>query len=134
MENKLEQLLNSLIQKGWKPRNVISKNIYIYKIEDKINLSYSEFLEDEWEFMHEDEWYSFRELVSKESWLWQFVCENGMINNVWNFIYRRLRDGKKFWLDKPITHFTFRIIESALCDEDKLENFILDNIKIEWTK
>ena len=26
----------------------------------------------------------------------------------------------------------YRLIESALCDEDKLEQFLLDNIKIEW--
>ena len=75
---------------------------------------------------------STRQLVSRESLLWQFVCENGMINNVWNFVFRRLRDGKKFWLDKPITHFTYRLIESSLKDESELEDFLLSNIKVEW--
>jgi len=132
----MEELLNKLIEKGWKPRNVISKNIYIYKVEDKINLSYSEFLEDEWEVMHEDEWYSLRDLVSKWSWLWQYVCENGMIDGTdrWTLNARQ-----KSIYDKYITsekEFTprmawYRLIESALCDEDKLEEFLLDNIKVE---
>ena len=29
------------------------------------------------------------------------------------------------------TDYRYRLIESALCDEDKLEDFILDNIKVD---
>ena len=119
----MEKLLNALIEKGWKPFNTEEEKIYIaYRPEEKMLLISNDGIHG----------YpiSLRDLISIECWLWQFVCENGMINNVWNFIFRRLRDGKKFWLDKPITHFTYRIIESALCDEDKLEDFILDNVKI----
>ncbi len=142
MENKLEQLLNTLIQRGWKPRNVISKNIYIYKVKDKINLSYSEFLEDEWEVMHEDEWYSLRDLVSKSSWLWQFVCENGMINvdetEVYYFWLKRkwTLDRGHYYLseageDTRTNNYEYRLIETALTDEDKLEQFLLNSIKLE---
>ena len=119
----LEQLLNSLIEKGWKPFGNCNRfdfrDLWLYYFANN-NGRWSK--------------YPLRMLVSKESWLWQFVCENGMINNVWNFMFRRLRDGKKFWLDKPITHFTYRLMESALCDEDKLEDFILSNIAIKDEK
>ena len=135
----MEELLNKLIEKGWKPRNVISKNTYIYKVEDKINLSYSEFLEDEWEVMHEDEWYNLRDLVSKSSWLWQFVCENGMFKKEWE--YRAKRRHCHWWEhDEDFYHdisytkkydYEYRLIESALKDESELEQFLLDNIKID---
>ena len=126
----MESILNKLIEMGWKPRNVISKNIYIYKVKDKINLSYGEFLEDEWEFMHEDKWYSFRELTSKESWLWQFVCENGMVKkraSYWTkkLVWRNITKG--LFAD---TEFEYFLIESALCDEDKLEDFLNISLKI----
>lgn len=133
MENKLEQLLNGLIEKGWKPRNVISKNIYIYKVKDKINLSYSEFLEDEWEVMHEDEWYSMRDLVSKSSGLWQFVCENNLnyseddsIYNVWLKHYAEDDHESPYTYASPVWY----LIESSLKDESELEDFLLSNIVI----
>lgn len=129
MENKLEQLLNMLIQRGWKPRNVISKNIYIYKVKDKINLSYSEFLEDEWEVMHEDEWYSMRDLVSKSSGLWQFVCENDLIKHKWdsNYAYFNIHGT---WKAYEHWNYEYRLIKASLKDESELEDFLLSNIKI----
>ena len=33
---------------------------------------------------------------------------------------------------KKILYGILYVLESALCDEDKLEDFILDNVKIEW--
>lgn len=131
----MESILNKLIEMGWKPRNVISKNIYIYKVKDKINLSYSEFLEDEWECMHEDEWYSFRELTSKESWLWQFVCENGMVkkmekNHRWIWINSWAKSAYQSYPVYTMERYEYRIIESALCDEDKLEDFLNISLKI----
>lgn len=131
--NKMEKLLNELIKKGWKPFGIKSDNIWLYCLSDnKIVISYYDF-DTEWECNHEDKWCDLRQLTSKESWLWKFVCENGMVNNVWNFVYRRLRNGKKFWFDKPITHFTFRLIEASLKDESELEDFLLQNIKV-WNE
>lgn len=79
-------------------------------------ISYYEF-DTEWECNHEDKWCDLRQLTSKESWLWQFVCENGMV----------------YYNDESIYSPTeFRIIESALTDESELEDFLLSNIKIEW--
>lgn len=129
----MEKLLNELIKKGWKPFGIKSDNIWLYCLSDnKIVISYYDF-DTEWECNHEDKWCDLRQLTSKESWLWKFVCENGMVNNVWNFVYRRLRNGKKFWFDKPITHFTFRLIEASLKDESELEDFLLQNIKV-WNE
>jgi hypothetical protein len=78
---------------------------------------------------------SYRDIVSKESWLWQFCCKNNLINewDVKNFVWQRYELN---WFEPqyPLIHkwnvAEYRVIESALCDEDKLESFILDNIKI----
>ena len=69
---KLEQLLNLLIWKGWKPRNR-EKTLHITCYASDLSIYL------DWWFMNEDT-KSLRELVSKESLLWQFVCENGMLN------------------------------------------------------
>jgi hypothetical protein len=73
-----------------------------------------------------------RELVSKESWLWQFVCENGMVideHYCWGW-YIHWDDNWRIEIWQ--NDYRYRIIESALKDESELENFILDNIKVEW--
>lgn len=104
------QLMKNLRNKGWIPRwynEVIHtvydkkhKMIWLYKEGKKLlELVYKK---------------SLRDLCSKSSLLWQFVCENGMVKNVIN------------------TEYTYRLIESALKDESELEQFLLDNIKIEW--
>jgi hypothetical protein len=74
--------------------------------------------------------FTLRELVSKESWLWQFVCENGMCTagerpHRWKFYEELFPDYE------AQTYANNMIIESALCDEDKLEEFLLENIKVE---
>lgn len=73
---------------------------------------------------------SLREIVSIESWLWQFVCENGMVEHI-----DKDRRHHNEWNLKDMVYFDddyeYRLIESALCDEDKLEQFLLENIKVE---
>ena len=61
-----------------------------------------------------------RLITSRSSWLWQFVCENGMVKKSENIF-------ENYWKDK----YEYRIVQSALCDEDKLEDFILSNVKID---
>jgi hypothetical protein len=81
----------------------------------------------DWGYMNEDK-KSFRELVSKWSWLWQFVCENKLYN--WQvFVWLTNTEGfhDEFW----DSDYQFRLIESALCDEDKLEDFLLNSIKLD---
>ena len=123
----LEELLNKLIEKWWKP---FDRNYQRYEHWCLIR-----------EFTTEDGVYSYwqypttyREFCSKESWLWQFVCENKLVEH-WVYTRAKWQRRKKYdnyWnkdisVDKP----EYRIIESALCDEDKLEQFLLDNIKVE---
>lgn len=117
----MEKLLNKLIEKGWKP--------FWWKDIKRIN--------NEWWFVcfvHKSKkrpWLSevsHRELVSIESWLWQFVCENGMVKWIWSEIeIKNLNEW--YWVVRD-TNYQYRVLVSALCDEDKLEEFLLDNIKI----
>lgn len=70
------------------------------------------------------------EIVRKSSGLWQFVCENGMVKanyySAWEW-YKSLKT-KAFYTN---IKYQYYLIESALCDEDKLEDFILQNVKID---
>ena len=135
MEDKLEQLLNMLIQRGWKPFGI---NYYEY---ENWCLYYSVHTEDgvwsEWRY-----WVSLRELVSKESWLWQFVCENKMVKEWWyvnGWCYHNDYDEYDNWdwndYDKELkrfydTNYQYRLIESALKDEPELGQLLLDNINV----
>ena len=125
----LEELLNKLIEKGWK-----------VFWDDKINKI--KYIEHEWRlkyvFFSETSsfcrTYSIREISSMSSWLWQFVCENGMIKNeklTHNWV-SQIEWGLDVDCKRKITPkgYQYRLIESALCDEDKLESFILENIKL----
>lgn len=123
----MEELLNKLIEKGWKPFGM------------KCTFEYVDILCNQpYRFKHLNAgfWASLRELVSKESMLWQFVCENGIVNE--KHRHERILDPIfwEWWADcKRQEHdwdYWYRLIESALCDEDKLEQFLLKNIKIEW--
>jgi len=133
----LEQLLNSLIEKGWKPFGITCT--------DFIKGTGLECIPSYCFNPHPHMWFpwwtrkyhrpSLRQIVSKESWLWQFVCENGMIPKE---NHERVYDVSwwEYWVDCKAQIISrepeYRLIESALCDEDKLEEFLLNNIKVEW--
>lgn len=165
----LEQLLNSLIDKGWIPFGIYGNwdlewericieeqdeytNEYRLKVY-WINVDYVEF---NWlcdEDKHFSDRFSLREIVSKWSWLWQFVCKNGMYKKeaLWlifnderakNVFYKIdqfdeewdiIQAGDMEW--DSFIHISepeYRLIESALKDESELEDFLLSNIKVEW--
>ena len=126
----MEELLNKLIEKGWKPFGIKSDNICLYCLKDnKIVISYYEF-DTEWECDHEDKRCSYRELVSKESWLWQFVCENKLVNTKDKKVRYRYEDLERTQNYYSWYWYEYRLIECALKDEKDLEKFLLDNIKI----
>ena len=88
----------------------------------------------------DSELFDLRQLTSKESWLWQFVCEMSVHNN-YNKDKWEILTWKKFEDDKYqinwysnwwwyIQDYEYWLIESALKDEEDLEKFLLDNIKI----
>lgn len=121
----LEWLLNKLVEKGWKP--------YWYKVKDM----------DNWTPDQPCKWLertnmedgcvnvrSYRDIVSKESGLRQFVCENMMVKEDNSSIELNIMS-EWYWVVRD-TDYQYRLIESALCDEDKLEEFLLQNIKVEW--
>ena len=116
----MEELLNKLIEKGWKPFGNCNRfdfrDLWLYYFAND-NGRWSK--------------YPLRMLVSKESWLWQFVCENGMIETKGNIRV------KNYWGDDECDDnccdddLEYWLMESALTDEDKLEDFILSNIKVD---
>ena len=114
----LEQLLNSLIEKGWLPR--WDKN---WKNNTRITNIY--FRQDEnGKLPH------IRMIVSKESNLWQFVCENGMVKKTptrWEYFNSDTGKIYGFYDDNS----TYRLIESSLKDESELEDFLLNSIKLD---
>ena len=125
----MEELLNKLIEKGW---DVFPDTKFFWN-KDKLRFStFSKWKKHIW-FWNDD--YTYRELVSKESWLWQFVCENGMTkkmekNHRWIWINSWAKSAYQSYPVYTMERYEYRIIESALCDEDKLEKFLLDNIKV----
>lgn len=83
-------------------------------------------------------------LVSKESWLWQFVCENGMVALK---LSARMKNPRIDWEDVDdynnwhiVMNYKqkcewdkaeYRLIESSLKDESELEDFLLNSIKLD---
>jgi hypothetical protein len=126
----MEELLNKLIEKGWKPFWKSNRwNVTI----DKTIQTKSPFFDFDYHNMS----VSTRELISKESGLRQFVCENGMIkiteeNSLCNWLF-----WEKIYYDETHTeklykndNYQYRLIESALKDESELEQFLINSIVI----
>lgn len=141
----MEKLLNKLIEKGWKPfGREPKKHWWIYCMETDMYEFWIKFYVDDlnwiWEFFSYET--SIRNVVSKESGLWQFVCENGMIWR-WDRITKRkkVKDTDSRSWEEVIyysviwsyneTDYQYRLIETALLDEKDIEQFLLDNIKID---
>ena len=119
----LEQLLNKLIEKGWKPFGMWKKRKVFARWDKTVSFSYQD---NEWiEFYT----YLIRDVVSKESWLWQFVCENGYNLYKKNYFHWFSKYGLK-WEYWDTSDSEYYVLESALCNEEDLEKFLLDNIKI----
>lgn len=130
----LEQLLNSLI-KRWRVPFGIKKIEEINYVKHHWTLCWYFWW---WSYQR---WKPIRELVSKESWLWQFVCEMSVYNNYnkekWKvFTWKKFEDDKyqinwysNWWW--YIQDYEYRLIESSLKDESELEQFLLSNIKVD---
>ena len=129
--------MNSLIERGWKPYWIEKDDIKVcsYKKDRKnisiwyMNWSSPSEWDYDWLFM------SLRELTSKESWLWQFCVENNLVEydteSWWaEFSYNSDYISWLCWKHIFESNYEYRIIESALLDEDELEDFILQNIRL----
>lgn len=146
MENKLEQLLNSLIERGrvpfgiygnwdleWERICIEEQDEYTNEYRLKVYWINVDYVEFNWlcdEDKHFSDRFSLREIVSRWSWLWQFVCENGMIKKTptrWEYFNSDTGKIYGFYDDNS----TYRLIESTLKDESELEDFLLSNIKVD---
>lgn len=118
---ELENLLNSLIKRGWKPWGEKSKKIIIRA--SRI-------------FVYNSEWYinpegkHIRSIVSLESQLWQFVCQNKLLSDKVD-LQDYLEDSYWFRRCPFDTNWMYRIMQSALYSEKDLPQFLIDNIKVE---
>jgi len=123
---ELVNLFKELMKRGWKVYWEYDKLMSHWQTRWKRDFWFWEL----WEIK-----YSLRELVSKESGLWQFVCENWIIEN-WKTVHDYVISHITYSYDKGCWWYApnnseFWIMMSALCDEDKLEKFLLENIKID---
>lgn len=128
---ELEILLNKLIEKWWKPWGKESQKIIIRS--SRI-------------FIYNSEWYinpegkHIRELVSLESWLWNFVCDEELIKYKTSEIiikrYIKQLITRKEWdvIEADVVCLDldpeYRVLESALMSEEDLPRFLIDNIII----
>ena len=117
---ELENLFNSLIQRGWKPWGEKSKKIIIRS--SRI-------------FVYNSEWYinpegkHIRSIVSLESQLWQFVCQNKLLSDKVD-LQDYLEDS--FWFRRcpRDSNWSYRLMRVAFVAEEDLEKFLIDNIKL----
>ena len=128
---ELENLLNSIIDRGWEPWGIEwddiellsldmnSKNIYIWFMDYSIL--------GEWSYNQKIK--AFRELVSLESWLWQFVCKNKLLSDKVD-MQDYIEDSYWFRRCPFDTNWVFRIIQSSIHSEEHLAKFLVDNIKL----
>ena len=131
LEQLLSKLLNDLLRMWWKPFNR-DKTLHIDCYDKCKWLDYRWIHLDGW-FMNEES-RTLRELVSIDSGLWQFVCENGMIKHE---VYEDIQswehttaEHSDFWYTSW-DNYEYRLIESSLKDESELEDFLLSSIKLD---
>ena len=128
---ELETLLTSLVQRGRKPWwKLVNKILYIHP---KSMLVCLNVIGKPIRQIKQD---SLRELVSLESGLWQFVCENSLIKQCKGTI---CKNPKTYWNAWSIQWewwywcdiAEYRLLESSLIPEEELGEFLVENIKID---
>lgn len=123
---ELEKLLNNLVEKGWKPwGREINKAMVSHKNDigkDKnlfIGVNFSDGF---------GAYYSWRDLVSLDSGLWQFVCKNKLHKKTESFWENVSKTSTNIWWFNH--NYQYRLLESALIPEEELGRFLIENIKI----
>ena len=117
---ELETLLNSLIKRGWMP---FWKEANYVEIRNKvITISREDFFEDGSEA-------SLRDIVSLESGIWQFVCQNKLLSDKVD-LQDYIEDS--FWFRRcpRDSNWSYRLMRVAFVGEEDLEKFLIDNIKL----
>ena len=127
-EEKLENLLTSLVQRGRKPKG---REVVSIKLDKEFTKSEGKTVFycscNDWFWFYAD----LRRLVSLESGLWQFCVEQKF--------YKKIRKRRlpydvstlEVWPDYSSIHdHQYRLLESALLPEEELGQFLIDNIII----
>lgn len=124
----MEKLLNKLIEKGFRPFWKKAEHCLWCRYNNDWSEMYKYVGFVWWDDVVADRKVPLRSLASIDSWLWQFVCENMLINKKWFYWDEYCVVEHCEYTPK---HYEYRLIESALKDESELEDFLLDNIKID---
>lgn len=118
MTEKLEELLRELIKRGREPRG---KKYSHLDCDPKRKHRHIMLVGDDIPVFS----YSLRQLVSLESGLWQFVCENRLQKDNYS-IWGKTADTTNIPYDPDYTEY--RLLESSLIPEEELGQFLIDNI------
>lgn len=129
---KLGKFFTSIIKKGRKPWGIDPKDIELFRLDFKwkdVHIWYMDYSSQK-KWMYELQFKTFRELVSLESGLRQFVCKNKL---QWEWWERALNVSvwqEELNAEARFHHSTpeFRFIQSALIPENKIAEFLVKNI------
>lgn len=133
---ELEKLLHSLIGEGWNPWRIEWDDIEFFNLNMKrrnIHIWYMDYSTPE-EEKYDQEFKTFRELVSMESWLWDFVVKNKLyddteFNKIVDYMWEECdRQRPEYRIDTP----SYRLVKSALIPEEELGEFLVENIVVKW--
>ena len=125
---ELENLLNKLIEEWRKPfwitlKTKIKIHEWVWFYDDKT-------IQLEFDCGNMGKYVRLRQIVSAESWLWQFVCKNKLHKKADNFWENVSKASTNIWWF-PHNH-QYRLLESARIPEKELAKFLVENIVIEW--
>jgi hypothetical protein len=118
---ELANLFKELMKRGWK--------VY-WEYDELMSYWQTRWKRDFWFWVLWETKYSLRELVSKESGLWQFVCENKLVKEDCSSIELYIIS-EWYWIITD-SYYQFWLMMCSLKDESELEKFLLDNIEVEW--
>ncbi len=129
---ELETLLNSLVQRGRKPKG---REVVLIQLDQEFTKSEGKTVFycscKDWFWFYAD----LRWIVSLESGLWQFVCINDLYRHTWDELVLNPSWGPD-WPSADWSFFcgdsAYRLLESALVSEEELGKFLIDNIKLKW--
>ena len=135
---ELENLLNSVMKRGWKPFNNDNLNycaiegelVYLCTLRNPKEMATAN-------LVYEGLAVPLRLITTIESGLWQFVCKNDL-QAKWSNRAKNVRRSMQFTTitDEKFESYLskYRLIESALVPKEELGKFLVDNIVIEWKK
>ena len=123
---ELETLLNSLVQRGRKPKD---REVVSIKLDQEFTKSEGKTVFycscKDWFWFYAD----LRWIVSLESGLWQFVCMHKLYKKRGKFWEYVCKDQPNIWWFAR--NYQYRLLESALILEEELGRFLVENIKID---